>query len=77
MDMTSEQKTSKTMNLWANVIRNILLHFRNQKSGHIINTSTVMYYTSNPANGSYSASKYAVIGLSEALVQEVTTQGVG
>ena len=58
------------------IIRNILPHLRNQKSGHIINTASMMGYMSYPANGSYSASKYAVIGLSEALAQEVAPFGI-
>lgn len=59
-----------------NVIRQILPHLRQQKSGHIINTSSMMGYMSYPANGSYSASKFAVIGLSEALAQEVKPFGI-
>lgn len=60
----------------ANVIRNVLPHLRKNKSGHIINTSSMMGYMSYPANGSYSASKFAVIGLSEALAQEVAPFGI-
>lgn len=59
-----------------NVIRQILPHLRKQKSGHIINTSSMMGYMSYPANGSYSASKFAVIGLSEALALEVKPFGI-
>ena len=59
-----------------NVIRNVLPHLRKNKSGHIINTSSMMGYMSYPANGSYSASKFAVIGLSEALAQEVAPFGI-
>ncbi len=59
-----------------NVIRQILPHLRKQKSGHIINTSSMMGYMSYPANGSYSATKFAVIGLSEALEQEVKPFGI-
>ncbi|WP_318342877.1 SDR family NAD(P)-dependent oxidoreductase [Flagellimonas baculiformis] len=71
----SDSEFRKTMDVnvfaMANVIRNVLPHLRRQKSGHIINTASMMGYMSYPGNGSYSASKYAVIGLSEALAQEV------
>ncbi|WP_111670180.1 SDR family NAD(P)-dependent oxidoreductase [Algoriphagus litoralis] len=59
-----------------NVIRHVLPHLRRQKSGHILNISSVMGYLSYPGNGSYSASKFAVIGLSEALAQEVSAFGI-
>ena len=59
-----------------NVIRNVLPHLRKQKSGHIINTSSMMGYMGYAGNGSYNASKFAVIGLSEALAQEVAPFGI-
>lgn len=76
----SDGEFRKTMDVnvfaMAHVIRNVLPHLRSQKSGHIINTSSMMGYMSYPGNGSYSASKYAVIGLSEALAQEVAAFGI-
>ncbi|RJE73063.1 SDR family NAD(P)-dependent oxidoreductase [Reichenbachiella sp. MSK19-1] len=76
----SDAEFRKTMdvNVFAmtHIIRNVLPHLRNQKSGHIINIASMMGYMSYPANGSYSASKYAVIGLSEALAQEIAPFGV-
>ncbi|GAB2622932.1 oxidoreductase [Emticicia sediminis] len=76
----SDAEFRETMNVnvfgMTNVIRHILPHLRKQKSGHIINTSSMMGYMSYPANGSYSASKFAVIGLSEALAQEVAPFGI-
>ncbi|RAV29169.1 short-chain dehydrogenase/reductase [Sinomicrobium soli] len=76
----SDTEFRKTMNVnvfaMTNIIRNVLPHLRKQKSGHIINTASMMGYMSYPANGSYSASKYAVIGLSEALAQEVAPFGI-
>lgn len=76
----SDTEFRKTMNVnvfaMVNIIRNVLPHLRKQKSGHIINTASMMGYMSYPANGSYSASKYAVIGLSEALAQEVAPFGI-
>lgn len=56
-----------------NVIRHILPQMRKQKSGHIINTASMMGYA---GNGSYNASKVAVIGFSEALSQEGGTFGI-
>ncbi len=76
----SDREFRKTMDVnvfaMAHIIRNILPIMRQHKSGHIINTSSMMGYMSYPGNGSYSASKFAVIGLSEALVQEVAPFGI-
>lgn len=76
----SDAEFRKTINVnvfaMANIIRNVLPHLRKQNSGHIINTASMMGYLSYPGNGSYSASKYAVIGLSEALAQEVASFGI-
>ena len=80
MEELSDSEFRKTMDVnvfgMTNVIRHILPQLRKQKSGHIINTSSMMGYMSYPGNGSYSASKYAVIGLSEALAQEVAPFGI-
>jgi NAD(P)-dependent dehydrogenase (short-subunit alcohol dehydrogenase family) len=76
----SDIEFRKTMdvNVFAisHIIRNVLPHLRKQYSGHIISTASMMGYMSYPGNGSYSASKYAVIGLSEALAQEVAPFGI-
>ena len=76
----SDAEFRETMNVnvfgMAHIIRKVLPHLRRQKSGHIINTSSMMGYMSYPGNGSYSASKFAVIGLSEALAQEVDPFGI-
>lgn len=76
----SDSEFRKTMDVnvfaMAHIIRNVLPTMRQQKSGHIINTASMMGYMSYPGNGSYSASKYAVIGLSEALAQEVAHFGI-
>lgn len=76
----SDAEFRKTMDVnffaMTNIIRNVLPHLRKQQSGHIINTASMMGYMSYPGNGSYSASKYAVIGLSEALAQEVAPFGI-
>lgn len=54
-----------------NVIRNVMPFLRQQKSGHILNIASNMGYIGYANTGSYNAAKFAVIGLSEALVQEV------
>lgn len=80
MEELSDSEFRETMDVnvfgMTNVIRHILPHLRRQKSGYIINTSSMMGYMSYPGNGSYSASKFAVIGLSEALAQEVAPFGI-
>lgn len=74
----TEFRDTMNVNVFAmiNVIRQVLLHLRRQKSGHIINTSSMMGYMGYAGNGSYNASKFAVIGLSEALAQEVAPYGI-
>jgi len=60
----------------ANVIRNVAPYLRKQQSGHIINTSSNMGYIGHANTGSYNTSKFAVIGLSEALAQELKPFGI-
>lgn len=60
----------------ANVIRQAMPYLRKQQSGHIINISSNMGYIGYANTGSYNASKFAVIGLSEALAQEVKPFGI-
>jgi NAD(P)-dependent dehydrogenase (short-subunit alcohol dehydrogenase family) len=49
---------------------------RAQGSGHIIQMSSVLGVVSAPASGIYSATKFAVEGLSEALYHEVKAFGI-
>ena len=80
MEEISDAEFRRTMDVnvfgMANVIRHVLQHLRRQQSGHIINTSSSMGYTGYANTGSYNASKFAVIGLSEALAQEVKPFGI-
>jgi NAD(P)-dependent dehydrogenase (short-subunit alcohol dehydrogenase family) len=48
-----------------------------QGEGHIVNTASEAGLTSSPMLGSYHASKYAVVGLSESLALELAGTGVG
>ncbi|MBL8552134.1 MAG: SDR family NAD(P)-dependent oxidoreductase [Hyphomonadaceae bacterium] len=58
------------------VIRVFLPRLRAQGGGHIINISSVGGRTSAPMVGLYSATKYAVEGLSKGLAGEVASQGI-
>lgn len=73
-----EFRRSMDVNLFgmATVIRHVMPHLRRQQSGHIINISSSMGYTGHAKTGSYNAAKFAVIGLSEALAQEVHPFGI-
>ncbi|WPO92954.1 SDR family NAD(P)-dependent oxidoreductase [Chryseobacterium sp. HR92] len=76
----SDEEFRKTVDVnlfgMANVIRHAMPFLRNQRSGHIINISSNMGYIGYANTGSYNASKFAVIGLSEALAQEVKPFGI-
>ncbi|CAD0218941.1 SDR family NAD(P)-dependent oxidoreductase [Chryseobacterium sp. D764] len=75
-----DEEFRKTMDVnlfgMVNVIRHTMPFLRKQRSGHIINISSNMGYVGYANTGSYNASKFAVIGLSEALAQEVKVFGV-
>ena len=58
------------------VTQTFLPHFRKQRSGHILNLSSIGGLVSSPGMGFYNATKYAVEGLSEALAQELAPLGV-
>lgn len=48
-----------------------------QGEGHVVNTASEAGLTSSPMLGSYHASKYGVVGLSESLAMELEGTGVG
>lgn len=57
-------------------IKAVLPHMRAQRSGKIINVSSVLGFLPAPYMGIYSASKHAVEGLSETLDHEVREFGI-
>jgi NADP-dependent 3-hydroxy acid dehydrogenase YdfG len=59
-----------------NVVREALPILRGQKSGHIVNIGSLVGFTAFPSFGYYSATKFALEGLSEALAAEVAQQGI-
>lgn len=54
----------------------VLPHMRQQRSGRIINVSSVLGFLPAPYMGLYSASKHAVEGMSETLDHEVRSFGI-
>lgn len=60
----------------AHVLRAVLPHMRKQRSGYIINTSSIAGVKSVPNATFYSASKFAVEAISLALLDEVAPFGI-
>ena len=58
------------------MIRAVAPHMREQRAGRIINMSSLAGKLSTPANGTYSASKFALEALSDALRLELAPFGV-
>lgn len=58
------------------VTRAVLPHMRKQRSGHVINMSSVGGYRSGAGFGVYCSTKFAVEGLTEALHQELAPLGI-
>lgn len=54
----------------------VLPIMRNQKSGHIIQTSRMLGLITLPFQSIYNASKFAIEGLSETLALEVKEFGI-
>jgi NAD(P)-dependent dehydrogenase (short-subunit alcohol dehydrogenase family) len=59
-----------------NVTRAVLPIFRKQRSGHVINISSVGGYNSAPGWGIYASTKFAVEGISESLYDELAPLGI-
>ncbi len=60
----------------ANMTQAVLPVMRKQRSGHILNISSIGGLRSFPGLGFYNATKYAVDGLSEALSKETAPLGI-
>ncbi|OKS88778.1 SDR family NAD(P)-dependent oxidoreductase [Mucilaginibacter polytrichastri] len=69
----AEFRTALDVNLFGtvNVIRAAMPQLRTQGSGHIINIASAGGYVAVANVASYAASKYAMVGLTEALAQEI------
>lgn len=75
----AESRTNFDVNVFGslNVIRKVMPYLRKQNSGHILNISSIARYTGSfPGWGIYCATKFAVVGFTEALAEEVKEFGV-
>lgn len=65
-------------NFWglSDLTRAVLPAMRRQRSGHIVNFSSIGGLTAFPAFGYYHATKFAVEGLSQSLAKEVQPLGI-
>jgi NAD(P)-dependent dehydrogenase (short-subunit alcohol dehydrogenase family) len=66
-------------NLWGviNGSRTFGAYFRTQREGHIVNTSSAAGLFPMPGMGSYSTTKFAIVGFTEQLRWELAADGVG
>jgi NAD(P)-dependent dehydrogenase (short-subunit alcohol dehydrogenase family) len=58
------------------VTRAVLPHMRRQRSGHVLNISSIGGYAASPGWGVYCSTKFAVEGLTEALALELKPLGI-
>lgn len=58
------------------MIQTVLPHMRKQKSGHIIQISSRVGILGGTGNGAYTATKFAIEGMGEALASEVASFGI-
>lgn len=67
------------VNFWgvANSIAAFLPHLLDQNRGHIVNVASMSGLVGMANLGAYCASKFAVVGLSEALARELKPHGIG
>jgi short-subunit dehydrogenase len=67
------------INFWGVVYGTMafLPYLHKRPEGHIVNISSINGIVSNPNNGPYSASKYAVRGYTETLIQEMKGSNIG
>ena len=59
-----------------NVTRNVIPYMLNQKSGRIINLSSVVGIVGNAGQTNYSASKAGIIGFTKSLAKEVASRNI-
>jgi NAD(P)-dependent dehydrogenase (short-subunit alcohol dehydrogenase family) len=67
------------VNVWGvvNCVRSFVPVMRKQDAGHIVNTASLSGTFAVPGLGVYTASKYAVMGISETMRMELKKDGIG
>jgi NAD(P)-dependent dehydrogenase (short-subunit alcohol dehydrogenase family) len=67
------------VNVWGvvNCVRSFVPVMRKQGAGHIVNTASLSGTFAVPGLGVYTASKYAVMGISETMRMELKKDGIG
>ncbi|MBN9300025.1 MAG: SDR family NAD(P)-dependent oxidoreductase [Filimonas sp.] len=78
-ELSSEEiHQSFDVNVFAviNVMQVAMPHFREQRSGHIINISSIAGFAPAAGWGVYAATKYAVMGLTEVMAEDVRELGI-
>jgi len=79
MNMTLEnwqEVIDTNLNGYFNMARSCIVTFLKQKSGNIVNISSVTGLTGRPRQTNYSASKAGIIGFTKSLAQEVAPYNV-
>lgn len=80
LEEVSEEQTQQVfdVNVFGalRMIRAVVPHMREQRSGRIINISSIAGKLSTPVNGTYSATKFALEALSDALHLELAPFGI-
>jgi len=80
LEEVSEEQTQQVfdVNVFGalRMIRAVVPHMREQRSGRIINISSIAGKLSTPVNGTYSATKFALEALSDALQMELAPFGI-
>jgi len=73
-----EIRTSFDVNVFGtiNTIRHALPHMRRQRSGHIINISSIAGLAAATGWAAYAATKFAIVGLTEVLADDVRSFGI-
>jgi NAD(P)-dependent dehydrogenase (short-subunit alcohol dehydrogenase family) len=69
-----------SVNLWGAIhgVRAFVPRMIEQaQGGHVVNTASIAGLVPSSANGTYTASKYAVVGLSECLRLDLAPHGIG